>query len=148
MRIRPATAADEAAWRRLWAGYVAFYGATLPDDVTAATWARCLDAATPMLCRLACDGDAVVGFAVAVVHPGTWSHQPLCYLEDLFVSVGARGKGAGRALIDALAAEGRTAGWSRLYWQTKPDNDAAHRLYGTVGQRTDWVKYERSVTIR
>ena len=40
--IRDLEAGDEADWRRLWAGYLAFYGTDVPEAVTAATWRHLL----------------------------------------------------------------------------------------------------------
>lgn len=141
--VRPATAADEAAWRPLWRAYQAFYKADLPEAVTAATWARCLDPAEPIHCRVVEHAGTVIGFAIIVVHPGSFHLGPICYLEDLFVAPTARRLGAARALFDALAAEGRDKGWAKLYWQTLPDNLAGQALYDQVGRRTDFIRYDR-----
>lgn len=140
--VRPVTAADYPAWRTLWDGYVAFYQASVPDEVTDATFARCLDRDAPLYCFVAELDGAVVGFATIVLHLGTWSMTPVCYLEDLFVGEAARGRRVARALLDFLAETGRAQGWRRLYWQTKPDNAPAHALYEKVGVRTDWVRYD------
>lgn len=40
--IRPLRATDEADWRRLWTGYLAFYQTTVPETVYASTFARLL----------------------------------------------------------------------------------------------------------
>lgn len=146
MTVRPATAADEAAWRRLWAGYCSFYETSVPEAVTATTWARILDPDQPVICRVAEVDGTVVGFAVCVLHLGTWSPKTVCYLEDLFVDPTVRGQGLGRALIEALAAEGRAAGWSRLYWQTRADNAAAQALYDRITPMTDWRRYDLVLT--
>lgn len=140
--VRPVSAADYAAWKPLWDGYVAFYGATVADDVTETTFARCLDREAPMYGFVAEVDGAVVGFAIVVLHLGTWSTAPVCYLEDLFVAESARGRGAARALMDFLVEAGRSQGWHRLYWQTKPGNAAAHALYEKIGIQTDWVRYD------
>jgi len=132
---------DGAAWRRLWAGYVAFYDADVPDAVTAGTWARLLDPNSGMIGRLAEFNGAVVGFTVSVIHPGSWTLQPVCYLEDLFVDPQARGHGIGRALIDDLVALARDRGWSRLYWHTKTSNKTARRLYDRYVKADDFVRY-------
>jgi len=140
MRVRDAVAADEAAWRRLWAGYLAFYRASVAEAVTARTWQRILDPAAPMFARLAETEDGVQGFAVAVLHEGTWTTAPICYLEDLFVHPAARGRGLGRALVADLAALGRARGWSRLYWHTEAANPA-RRLYDAFVAADDFVRY-------
>lgn len=38
IEIRDALATDEQEWRRLWAGYLAFYKVALDESVTARTW--------------------------------------------------------------------------------------------------------------
>ncbi len=57
-----------------------------------------------------------------MLHAGTWTEQPICYLEDLFVDPALRGKGIGEALIDDLIAQAKEHGWSRLYWHTRENN--------------------------
>jgi len=138
--IRDALPADEAAWRRLWAGYLDFYGTELPEEVTAATWRRILDRASPVFARLTERDGAVVGFSLSVLHEGTWTVAPICYLEDLFVAPEARGTGAGRALIEDLIALARARGWARLYWHTRADNPA-RRLYDGFTPADGYVRY-------
>ncbi|MBI1262049.1 MAG: GNAT family N-acetyltransferase [Rhizobiales bacterium] len=141
--IRPFAARDRAAWDRLWAGYLTFYKSTLTPEVSDNTWARILDPAGEIIGLMAVDADdAPVGFAHAIPHAGTWDPRPVCYLEDLFVAPEARGSGAGRALIEALAEKGRAEGWLRLYWQTASDNDTAQALYKKLAEKTDWVRFD------
>ncbi|MCF3643332.1 GNAT family N-acetyltransferase, partial [Rhizobium sp. TRM95111] len=72
LEIRDAAAGDEAAWRVLWAGYLAFYGVDLPEAVTAHTWARILDPASRVAMRVAVDEGGMAGFAVHHHHDSTW----------------------------------------------------------------------------
>jgi GNAT superfamily N-acetyltransferase len=85
--------------------------------------------------------DRVIGFTASVIHEATWSRDPVCYLEDLFVDQSARGKGIGRALIQDLIDLGREHGWSRIYWHTRADNLAARRLYDKFVPADDFVRY-------
>lgn len=142
VKIRPAESDDGPAWRTLWRGYCEFYGADIGDDVTRATWARILDPEAPVLGYVACLDGTVVGFANAVLHPNTWSMRAVCYLEDLFVGPAARGRGAARALIEALAVRGRADGWLRIYWMTHDDNAPARALYDSIAPVTNWVRYD------
>ena len=140
IEVRPARPADEPAWRELWRGYCEFYETEVGEPVTAATWCALLEG-SPMACLMAHDGDEVVGFANYLLHPSTWSRAPSCYLEDLFVAPAARGAGAGRALIEALGARAREAGWRHVYWHTHRDNHRARALYDSFTEADEFVRY-------
>lgn len=143
IRIHDAAPADETRWRALWDGYNRFYQATVADDVTSGLWRRLLDPDSGLFCRLAAQDDGlVVGFSICVMHAGTWSLAPVCYLEDLFVDPAARGAGAGAALIQDLIDRGRTDGWRRLYWHTRSDNITARKLYDRFVKADDFVRYD------
>jgi ribosomal protein S18 acetylase RimI-like enzyme len=67
-------------------------------------------------------------------------------MHDLFVEGPARGRGVGRALIEAAAAIARERGAHQLEWSTAPDNVTAQRLYDSTGAaRSEWVEYELDV---
>lgn len=138
--IDDAQPGDEAEWRRLWAGYNAFYEANVAPQITARTWQRILDPACPMLGRVARRDGRLAGFAISILHEGTWVAAPVCYLEDLFVDPDCRGLGIGRSLIADLVRLGKDKGWSCLYWHTRQDNPA-RRLYDTFVQADDFVRY-------
>ena len=140
MIIRDPSKTDEAAWRRLWSGYNAFYEASVPEQVTDHTWQRILDTGSPILARLADDDGDVIGFSICVLHEGTWATSTVCYLEDLFVDPDCRGRGAGRLLIRDVVHRARAQGWSRLYWHTRADNPA-RRLYDEFAKADDFVRY-------
>lgn len=140
--IRPFAAEDRGAWDEMWAAYLAFYETALPPETTADTWARFLRPAPGHIGLIAEGEGGPLGFAHALLHPGTWSPKPVCYLEDLFVREEARGAGAGRALIEALADKGRAEGWLRLYWQTDTGNKRARALYDKLGKPRNWVRYD------
>jgi GNAT superfamily N-acetyltransferase len=145
MKIRDAEPGDEGAWRDLWAQYLAFYEVTLTPEVTAATWARLMDPASPVKMRLALVDGVPVGFAIHLHHPSTWVLGEDCYLEDLFLAPAARGQGIGRALIDDLIALARAKGWHRLYWHTDEDNATARKLYDTYVQTDGHVRYRMTL---
>ena len=140
--VRDVTAADEAPWRVLWGDYIEFYKADVADDVTDATWARLLDAQSPLFGLVAQLNGDVVGMVNCVLHANTWATQPVCYLEDLFTAEPSRGHGAGRAMINAVTARAQAENWLRVYWRTAADNTTAQTLYDKLAKRTDWVTYE------
>jgi GNAT superfamily N-acetyltransferase len=131
---------DRAAWERLAQGYKAFYGTQLTDESYARTWLRLrrADGIAGLGARL---DDELVGFTHFLYHAGTWS-PCACYLEDLFVAPAARGRGVGRALIEAVAAQAVAAGARRLYWLTQDHNAVARALYDKVARASGFVEYE------
>jgi GNAT superfamily N-acetyltransferase len=143
--IRPAEARDEAAWRSLWAGYLAFYRASVPESTTAATWNRLLDPATTMHCLVAERGGTVIGMTNYVLHDSTWDTRPICYLQDLYVDPAARGGGAAKALILAVEAAARDLGCFRVYWQTQEYNAPARSLYDTITPRSSFIVYRKAL---
>ena len=86
------------------------------------------------------DGD-LIGFSHYLFQRSTWLVNPRCYLQDLYVSPGARGAGVGRALISAVAAAAKTAGAAHVYWNTHETNAAARRLYDSLAERTGFIQY-------
>jgi GNAT superfamily N-acetyltransferase len=141
--IRDPVPADERAWRGRWSQCNAFYETSIPEIVTARTWQRILDPASPIFGRLAVADGEVVGFSVSLLHEGTWSIAPVCYLEDLFVAPKFRGRGCGRRLIADLVDSAQSKGWSRLYWHTRASNPA-RRLYDEFANADDFVRYRRA----
>ncbi len=140
VKVRAAQAEDYAAWLPLWQGYLKFYESHLDDAVTLATWQRALAGDSGILCRIAETEQQMVGFAMCVLHEGTWVTQPVCYLEDLFVDEQHRGIGAGKALIEAIRDEARAQGWSKVYWVTRESN-SARALYDKFASVDDFVRY-------
>ncbi len=143
--IREMVAADEAAWRGLWAQYLAFYQVPLADEVTARTWARLMEPGAPLAGRVAEAEGAVVGFALYLHHSSTWVAGDDCYLEDLFVTDAARGGGIGRALIGDLMVIARAKGWHRLYWHTDAGNTRARALYDQFVASDGHIRYRLSL---
>ena len=139
--VRAATSADEPSWRELWAGYNAFYEATVPESVTQLTWRRILDPAAPIIGRVAERGGRVVGFSNSVLHESTWAAAQVCYLEDLFVDASARRAGIGRLLLQDLVDLARANRWPQLYWHTRGSNATARRLYDSFAPVDDFVRY-------
>jgi GNAT superfamily N-acetyltransferase len=144
--IRDPAPDDEGAWRHLWAGYCAFYETDVPEAVTAGTWARMLTPGSPLFGRIAEWEGEVAGFMISILHEGSWTLLPICYLEDLFVAPDARGHGIGRALIADLLARAKERGWSRLYWHTRAGNAPARRLYDEFAEADDFLRYRLSLT--
>jgi GNAT superfamily N-acetyltransferase len=144
--IRALTHADHAAWLPLWAGYNTFYHSDIPAAVTAETWRRFHDPVMPMFVLGAFrEEHELIGFATYQFHLSSWSIGPVCYLEDLFTATSARGRGAGAAMIAAVADAARAAQASRLYWVTHESNKTAQALYDRVAKNSGFIQYTRDL---
>jgi GNAT superfamily N-acetyltransferase len=140
--VRRIEARDEMRWRQLWDGYCQFYERELSEPITHHTWARIMDAQSPVDGIVAeTERDGVVGMANYILHENTWSLTPVCYLEDLFVAPGQRAVGVGGKLIDWLRAEMVRQGWSRIYWHTRENNYRARGLYDKYTPHSGFVRY-------
>jgi GNAT superfamily N-acetyltransferase len=149
IRVRDVTQGDWESWLPLWEGYNTFYervGPTaLPEAVTRTTWARFFDAAEPVHALVAEADGALVGLVHYLFHRTTTSIAPICYLNDLFTNAEARGKGVGRALIEAVYGRAREAGSARVYWLTHETNAVARRLYDQVSTMSGFIVYRTEV---
>jgi GNAT superfamily N-acetyltransferase len=149
LSVRAVTRQDYDRWLPLWDGYNAFYGRSgataLSPDITAMTWARFFDAYEPVHGLVAESGGKLIGLTHYLFHRSTTTIEPICYLQDLFTSEAARGKGVGRALIEAVYEQARLAGSSRVYWQTHEANHTAMQLYDKVAERSGFVVYRKQL---
>jgi GNAT superfamily N-acetyltransferase len=147
LTIRAVTRQDYARWLPLWDGYNAFYGRSgptaLPQEVTATTWSRFFDDGEPVHALVAESNGELLGLAHYLFHRTTTAIAPLCYLNDLFTAEAARGKGVGRALIEAVYREARRAGAARVYWLTHETNATAQALYDRVAEKSGFIVYRK-----
>lgn len=143
--VRPVEPPDYATWRPLWDGYNAFYGrhgeTALAEHVTRSTWERFLDPAEPVFALVALDQGRVIGLAHYLFHRSMTRIENTCYLSDLFTVESMRGRGTGRALIEAVRQRARSAGSTRVYWQTHETNIVGRRLYDKLARHEGFIVY-------
>lgn len=149
MVIRHATPDDFAQWLTLWEGYNAFYGregpTALPAVITETTWKRIFDADEPVHALVADLEGRLIGLAHFLFHRSTISIAPTCYLQDLFTSKEARGRGVATELIEAVAKEARARGCARVYWQTHETNIRARALYDRIAELSGFIVYRKTI---
>ena len=80
--------------------------------------------------------DTIVGFALYYIRYSTWKGCRL-YLEDLLVTEAARGKGAGKLLLDQIIAEAKELGLNGVTWQVLDWNEPAIKFYKKYGARIE-----------
>ncbi len=83
----------------------------------------------------------ILGIVHYLYHRSTWTTGDYCYLQDLFTAEEARGRGVGRALIEAVYERAQADGASRVYWLTHETNSAAQVLYDKVAARSGFIQY-------
>lgn len=148
--VRPAVRADYDQWLPLWDGYNEFYGRSgataLAPEITAATWERFFDPYEPMFALVAEQDGALLGLTHYLLHRSTTSLLPSLYLQDLFTRAEARGKGVGRALIDAVCQAAGERSIPRIYWMTYETNETAMALYDRVAKKSGAIVYRKQVS--
>jgi GNAT superfamily N-acetyltransferase len=147
--IRPVTAHDYDQWLPLWEGYNAFYGRSgdtaLAPEITQTAWNRFLDADEPVNALVAEVDGKLLGLTHYIFHRSTTSLTTNCYLQDLFTTTEARGKGIAKALINGVYERAKLAGSGRVYWQTHETNATAMALYDKVADKSGFVIYRKLI---
>lgn len=148
MEVRAIRESDKDQWQVLWDGYQAFYGHPgRPQSFFDTAFARLTSGdASDFQGFVADDGGTLLGLTHYVFHPNLWRPRGVCYLQDLFSLPEARGRGVGRALIEAVALAAEDRGAQAVYWLTAEDNYAGRMLYDRVATRTPLIKYQRDLS--
>ncbi len=91
-----------------------------------------------LLCRC---GPRPVGFALYYLTYSTFLGRPELFLEDLFVLPRWRGRGAGTALLKAVARIAERRQCARLDWLVLRDNAPAIGFYRRLGAQLhqEWI---------
>jgi len=133
MRARAATADDAPAIARVYNEGIADRVATFETRLRSADDVRAwFDGVHPIV--VVEEGDEIVAFAA------TSPYRPRdCYAGiaevSVYVSRGARGRGAGRMALRALLECARQAGYWKLVSRIFPENQASRRLIRALGFR-------------
>lgn len=82
---------------------------------------------------LAIEDDVPVGFALFFHNYSTFLGKPGIYLEDLYVTPAARGKGYGKSLMQKLAQMALERDCGRLEWWVLDWNKPSIDFYKSIG---------------
>jgi GNAT superfamily N-acetyltransferase len=146
--VGPVRAEEFDSLLPLIAAYQRFYAVDDVDDERNRAFFRRFLAPSDDGELLAARGEdgAILGYACLYWHFSSTRAVETVLMNDLFVTAEARGRGVGRALIEAGAAVARERGAAWLEWATAPDNHTAQRLYDSMtGEKSTWLSYELDV---
>jgi GNAT superfamily N-acetyltransferase len=143
IRVTPLREEDLEDALPLFAGYQRFYDAEPDDERNVAFFRQFLVPSENGVLLGAWDGERLVGFACTYWTFSSVVADGIALMNDLFVADSHRGRGVGRALIEAMVEAARERGVHHLEWFTALDNEVAQRLYDRTGaERSGWYAYE------
>ena len=139
--IRPATPADVATILRFIRDLAAFEREPDAVDATEETLHAALFGAHPAAEAMIAEDGETLGFALFFHNFSTWTGRRGLYLEDLYVTPAARGRGIGTALLRHLAGLALDRGCARFEWAVLDWNAPAIALYRAMGAVAldDWT---------
>jgi GNAT superfamily N-acetyltransferase len=129
--VRRATPGDAAAVARLLHDFNTEFDEPTPTVKVLTGRVRELIAGGVIVVLLA--GGGPEGLAQFRFLRSVWSEGLDLYLEELYVVPDRRGKGIGRALLEATMAAGREGGATRIDLNTGETDTAARALYESTG---------------
>lgn len=144
IQIRDAVPADTALIIRFIRDLAEYEKLAHEVVVTEEHIARTLFAEHPRsFCMIAEDNGKPVGFAVYFYNYSTFLGQHGLYLEDLFVSPEARGKGVGQLLFQKLAQRAVEQDCGRMEWWVLDWNEPAIEFYRRMDAEAmdEWTVY-------
>jgi GNAT superfamily N-acetyltransferase len=144
VRVAPIAAEELEALLPLIAAYQRFYEVEeIDDERNRAFFSRFVAPSEDGLLLGAWRGDQPIGYACLYWHFSSLVPAETVLMNDLYVVAAERGRGTGRALIEASAEVARERGAHQLQWVTAPDNETARRLYDTTGAESEpAIEYE------
>ncbi|SFE79376.1 GNAT family N-acetyltransferase [Paracidovorax wautersii] len=144
LTIRPATREDIPTILHFVRELAIYEKAEHEMQSTSAHLERTMFCENPAVFGLIClDGDTPVGFAVYFFNYSTWQGRHGLYLEDLYVSPECRGRGAGKALLQHLAAIAVDKDCGRFEWSVLDWNAPSIAFYDSLGAKpqSEWIRY-------
>lgn len=134
--IRRAAAEDAQTMVTLLTALAEYERLTPPDSAGRARLSAEMASANPRFeAYLAESGCKAIGYAVVFETYGSFMAKPKLYLEDLFILPEYRGRGAGKALFQAMVEQARIRGCAKMEWTALDWNTSAHDFYRKMGGR-------------
>jgi GNAT superfamily N-acetyltransferase len=138
LRIRPATTRDVPAMLSLIRGLAKYERLTRHCHATARNLRRHgFGPHRYFQTLIATRAGCPIGVAVYFFTYSTFASQPILFIEDIFVLPEARGAGAGKSLMVALAKIAAKKRCAQMQWHVLHWNTPAIDFYNRLGARLD-----------
>ena len=141
LTIRPAVIDDTQTILRFIRDLAIFENAEHEVETTTEHVHRTIFAPGSTAHALICESEGQpVGFAVYFFNYSTWQGRNGIYLEDLYIDQAARGKGAGTAVLKAIARIAVEKDCGRFEWSVLDWNTPAIKVYEGLGAKpqSEW----------
>jgi GNAT superfamily N-acetyltransferase len=142
--IRKATIADTPTIFRFICELAEFEKAADQVETSVAALEKTVFGDDAVVDALICEeAGAPLAFALWYYTFSTWQGRPGIYLEDLYVTPAARGRGIGTTILKHLANFALENGYGRFEWSVLDWNTPAIRTYNATGAKPqgEWIRY-------
>ncbi len=137
--IRPLEFNDFPGWLPLWDGNNL---GQRDEAVTAETWSRLIDKDNTQVNGLCAEMNGeLMGIVHYILHPTTGQINPVCYMQDVYVSETHRRRGIAKRMVNEVTVIGQKEKWARMYWLTQFGNLEAKAMYENFGIKLDFTLY-------
>jgi GNAT superfamily N-acetyltransferase len=144
VRVEVVTADDRDDWLRLWRGWQEYMSGKVPEEISAATWAKFLEPGSGLDALIARNGTGEpLGFAAVSLTPFAWTASDILFLQDLYVEECARGQGIGSALLKGVYGFAEARGATQVFWMVDEGDPELQGFYDRHAIRTPYLRYMR-----
>jgi len=144
--VRTLTENDWYQWESLWQMSV---GGVLTPDILSHSFETIIDKNASIKALVAeNDNKHIVGLLHYVVHPVAGCIEPVCYMQDLFVSPDNRRQGIAKTLMQELKKIASSKKYDRIYWLLDKSNEGAKEFYKNIGVPLEFGLYIIPVGMR
>lgn len=143
LSVRPAAAGDREGWKRLWNAWQSHMEGRVPDAAIERSWQKLTTPGSGLTCLMIFDDGEPLGFAMLSVTFFAWTGENILYLQDLFVTPEARGRGIGAALLQGVYAHADAVKAPQVFWMVDEVDAELQAFYARHAVRSPYVRYMR-----
>ena len=141
--VRPVAKRDRQDWDTLFKAYCKFGGDQQTAGMRDRVWDWIHDETAQTTCFIAAhDAGDVIGFVHFREYERPMPATKGAYIDDMFVSPSARGKGVVDQLIGSVGEYAKKQGLDVVRWMTSDTNYRARSVYDRHATKSNWITYQ------